>query len=173
MTPREFFDTAITPAFQLLPSRMNSPEAALILIAIALQETRLEDRWQVIDRKRPSLKGPARSLLQFERGTKKSRGGVCGVMLHPASRYWLHGLCEARRCPFTAWAIWRAIETDDVLTAGLGRLLVFTDPERLPPITDATGAYRLYLRCWEPGKRRPEDWPGNHQTAYEFIAGDG
>ena len=38
----------------------------------------------------------------------------------------------------------------DVLAAGLARLLLWTDPSRLPRLGDADGAWQLYVRTWRP-----------------------
>lgn len=113
--------------------------------------------------------GPARGFWQCEPGTQASRGGVWGVYLHPASRYWLSMLCSARGVPFTPSAIYGSLSSDDVLAAGVARLLLFTDPKVLPAITDTAGGWALYQRVWRPGKPRPETWPGYHQNALEVV----
>jgi hypothetical protein len=70
-------------------------------------------------------------------------------------------------------AIWNAIENDDVLAAGLARLLLYTDPQRLPALGDREGAWQLYLRTWRPGKPHRRTWNGYYQRALEFVAGGG
>lgn len=178
MTLDEITAAGIDPALKLLPARMDSPEARVMLLTIGLQESRFEYRWQVLDRARPNLKGPARGFWEMERGTKASRGGVCGVVLHDASRALSKALCRARGCPFSGWAIWHAIETDDVLAAGFARLLLFTDPRPLPAVDDATAAWDYYVRCWRPGAvERSKDeaarlfkkWLGYHLAAKVFV----
>ncbi|MCY1303002.1 hypothetical protein D9M70_526890 [compost metagenome] len=52
---------------------------------------------------------------------------------------------------FSAGAIWRALEHDDVLAAGFARLLLWSDPKPLPLAGDEQGAFDLYLRTWRPG----------------------
>jgi hypothetical protein len=168
-TAEEFLRQAVEPALKLLPEPMDSPEAKVMLGAIALQESGLRTRWQLVDPARPWLKGPARGLLQFEVGTEISRGGCWGVFLHPASRFWLRELCKQRSCVFEPSAIWQAIEVDDVLAAGVARLLLFTDPQPLPALDDQSRAWALYARCWKPGKPRPEKWPGNHAAALAAV----
>lgn len=156
---------AIAPALAMLPAQMDSPEARVMLLTIGLQESRFMYRFQKLAG-RPGEKGPARGFWQFERGTAVSRGGVWGVMLHDASRYWLNDLCTRRNVPFQADAIWQAIETDDVLAAGLARLMLFTDPKRLPAVDDANGAWQLYaFRTWRPGMPIRSTWDGFHQQA--------
>lgn len=162
MNLSKIIETAIDPALALLPPAMDKPEARIMLLAIGLQESRFIYRRQ--------LGGPARGLWQFERGTRESRGGVWGVYLHDASRFWLAQLCVARGVEFTPDAIYRAIEADDVLAAGLARLLLFTDPKRLPSADDVAGAWDLYAkRTWRPGKPHRETWDAFHKQARDAV----
>lgn len=163
-TVETFVAEALEPALKILPPQMDSPEARVLVTAIALQESGLAKRWQVADLARPDIKGPARGLLQFE------KGGVAGVVRHQASRYWLWTLCKARGCRFETPPIWSQLELDDVLAAGVARLLLFTDPKRLPEVDDEAGAWALYLRCWRPGKPRPDHWAANHARAGALVA---
>lgn len=162
MTPRDVLESAIVPALALLPAGMDTDRARVMLVAIGLQESRLTYRRQI--------GGPARGLWQFERGTEKSRGGVWGVYLHPGSRELLRSLCAARHVIFTPDAIYAALESDDVLAAGVARLLLYTDPKQLPALTDAEGAWRLYTeRTWRPGKPHRKTWDGFHAQAVEAV----
>ena len=160
----------VAPALALLPRAMGSPEARVMLIAISLQESRLDARCQLLN---GGGRGPARGLWQFERGTMASKGGVWGVFLHPASRYWLSKLCDARNVEFDPSAIYENLEFDDVLAAGVARLLLFTDPLSLPRVSDEAGAWELYAkRTWRPGKPRPETWPANHRSGRRCVVGE-
>lgn len=155
--------TAIDPAMALLKWVPDSRESRCLLLAIGLQESRFENRRQMGN-------GPARGFWQFERGTAASRGGVWGVFLHPASAGMLRQLCAERGCPPSPSNIWEAIEHDDVLAAGLARLLILTDPFKLPALGDVDGAWRLYAqRCWRPGKPHPQTWPGFYAQALEAV----
>lgn len=152
---------AVSKALFMLPPAMTSPQARVMLYAIGLQESRFEFRRQMIKKGGELLPlGPAKSFWQFERG-----GGCKGVVEHPASRYWMAQVCAARNVPFNATAIWNAIETDDVLAAAAARLLLFTDPKRLPDVGDVKGAWNLYARTWRPGKPHPETWAGFYAEA--------
>jgi hypothetical protein len=162
MLAREFIKGPLADALAILPAQMDKPEARVMVTAICLQESGLIHRKQLGN-------GPARGYPQFELGTRQSRGGVWGVYLHEASRYWLDHLCAARGVQFLPESIWRSMETDDVLAAGVARLLLFTDPKRLPSIDDPDGAWGLYLRTWRPGKPRPAEWPGNHTLARQEV----
>ena len=77
--------TAVEPAMALLPPHMASDKVRVMMLAIGLQESRLTHRAQIVftDAKvngadgrtrREKIKGPARGLWQFERGTKSSQG---------------------------------------------------------------------------------------------------
>jgi hypothetical protein len=153
--------TSISQAMALLPSKMNSQAAMVQLYAIGLTESLFKHRFQIVDGK-PGAKGPARGFWQFERG-----GGCKGVVNHPASQYWMHHVCEVRGVPFNATAIWHSIETDDVLAAAAARLLLFTDPRRLPIVGEERSAWYLYKRVWRPGKPHPEVWPANYEQAIQ------
>lgn len=140
------------PALLLFQPTMNTPNAQTLLLAIGLQESRFLHRRQI--------GGPARGFWQFEQG-----GGVRGVLTHPASRDLARRLCAARKVEPTSTAVYAALETDDVLAAGFARLLLWTDPMRLPEPGDADGAWALYLRTWRPGKPHPHTWPALYASA--------
>lgn len=142
--------TAVMPALRLLPQGMDTAGARVMLLAIGLQESGLRYRFQLVSGK-PGQKGPARGLWQFERGTSASLGGVWGVWMHPASRRWLRQLCPERRVKMDPGVIHETLERDDVLAAGVARLLLWTDPQALPSIDDEPQAWSLYLRTWRPG----------------------
>ena len=152
---------AVHEALRLLPPAMDSKEARVMLYAIGLQESRFTHRAQVID---GGGKGPARGYWQFERG-----GGVTGVLRHPASRFWANSVCNARNVPAQETSVWLAMETDDVLAAAAARLLLFTDPSKLPAIGEQSEALRYYLRNWRPGKPHPRTWPECYETALKAV----
>ena len=154
---------AIEPALALLPAAMDTPAARVLLLAIGLQESRLQHRRQLVGNP-PRPEGPAKGLWQFERG-----GGCKGVVQHPASRYWMARVCWAQGVTFTATAIWNAIEHDDVLAAAAARLVLFTDPRRLPDPGDEAGAWNLYLRTWRPGKPHRATWPALYARALATV----
>lgn len=160
-------------AAALLPERMRSDRANVQMLTHGLQESLLRYRAQLGG-------GPARGLWQFERGTRASRGGVWGVYLHAASRDHLRDLCEARGVEYAPDPIYRALERDDVLAAGVARLLLWTDPKPLPLLGDQEGAWELYLRTWRPGaytrgtpaqRRQLRDkWTGYYAEALGTVA---
>jgi len=152
-------------AFSLLPKQMASARAEVLLLAIGLQESRLKHRRQLLERNGQLLPiGPAMGLLQFERG-----GGVKGVMEHPASRFWAHHLCEKRGVQFHRMKVWQALQHDDVLAFGFGRLLLFTDPRALPEVGKVSAAWSYYLRNWRPGKPHIRTWPDCYEAAASWV----
>jgi len=158
----EVMERAIVPALRVLPRCMDSKEARLLLLAIGLQESRFEYRRQLGG-------GPARGFFQFEEGTRESRGGVWGAYLHPASNEYLRLLSHERDCEFTPRSIYHRIEHDDVLAAGVARLLLWTDPKPLPAIGERQKAWDYYKRTWNPGKPKPRSWNSYYQCATREI----
>jgi len=152
----EITATAINPALKLLGIG-DSPEARVLMLAIGLQESRFEHRRQMGN-------GPAMGFWQFERG-----GGVHGVLRHDTSRIRAQALCKARNVKPEDMAVWKALQFDDVLAAGFARLLLLTDPRRLPDLGNAQGAWETYIRNWRPGKPHPETWPALYAQALEFV----
>jgi hypothetical protein len=138
---------AIVDGLGLLPWQMNTQDAWALLLTFGMQESLLQHRRQLIRRAgRLVPEGPAKGLWQFERG-----GGCKGIVEHHTSRYWTHHICKVRGVQFNATGLWNGLETDDVLAAAAARLLIFTDPHRLPVASDERGAWNLYIRVWRPG----------------------
>ncbi|MCP8465944.1 hypothetical protein NK553_18490 [Pseudomonas sp. ZM23] len=170
MNLREVRRSIIEPALLLLPAKMDSPQAIVMLLAI----TRQEDPEQ---RRRQWPTGPARSLWQAEQGG----GMITGLLRYRVDsiRDWATGLCVVRGIAPAAPEVWKAIEHDDILAAGLARLLLYTDPARLPELGDEVGAWDLYLRTWRPGAYTRGDaaqraglrakWSRNYAAALEVA----
>jgi hypothetical protein len=172
LTLEEITRTGLDPALKLLPPKMDSPEARVQLLATALQESRLAYRRQIVNVKDPhtgeivqKAEGPAKSLLQAEKGG----GMVHGVRVHPLTRDYAKALYIARQVKQTDLAIWNAIEHDDVLAFGLGRLLLYADPRPLPALGNVDGAWTCYLRVWGPGKPKRLTWDALYRRALEFV----
>lgn len=147
---------AVQDAFSLLPKKMDTPAARVILAAIGYQES---DAYAT---RRQYGGGPAAGYWQFE------KGGIRGVMLHAASVRLAIEVCEARGVEFNSQVIWLALQVDDVLAAAFARLLMWTDSQPLPVLGDVEGAWKLYAeRCWRPGKPHKDKWP----TSYRFGQG--
>lgn len=146
---------ALRPALLLLPLKMSTIEAETLLLAIGLQESRLKFR-------RQHGNGPARGLLQFERG-----GGVRGVLRHKATKDLAASVCKARGVSTDETDVWAHLEVDDVLAFAFGRLLLYSDPAPLPSIGEPKKAWDYYIRTWRPGKPHGDTWIDNFATAVE------
>jgi hypothetical protein len=155
MTLTDIQRLAIEPAYLLLPARLESTEATVMLLAIGLQESRFEHRRQI--------GGPARSFWQGEKGG----GMVHGVLRHSATKKHALSVCDARGVQPVDEAVYVAIEHDDVLAAALARMLLFTDALPLPVLGDAAGAWECYLRTWRPGKPHRHTWDALYAQALE------
>ena len=133
-------------ALSLLPTRMDTTLARRYLLAIALQESRFEHRRQI--------SGPARGFFQFE------RGGVMGVMRHPATKDHLRAAVVALKYDAELAdddiGLHAAIEHNDVLACVLARLNLWWMPGPLP--VDQDSAWLYYLEAWRPGRPKPDTW---------------
>ena len=156
MSPRELRNGPLAEALLLLPAKMTSPAAEVMLLAIGLQESRLTHRRQI--------GGPARGLFQFERG-----GGVAGVLRHPASRDHAVRVCDARGVAPVPEQVYQRLEHDDVLAAAFARLLLYTDPARLPAVGEVGASWDLYLRTWRPGRPHRHTWGVLYAQAMEAV----
>ncbi|MCF6780944.1 hypothetical protein [Stutzerimonas stutzeri] len=156
MTLSEIRERAIAPALAMLPARMSSPAAEIMLLAIGLQESNLTHRRQI--------GGPARGLFQFERA-----GGVAGVLRHEASRDHALRVCDARGVQPVVEQVYAQLEHDDVLAAAFARLLLWTDPHALPAENDPAGAWAYYLRTWRPGKPHRHTWDKHFAAAVREV----
>lgn len=157
---------AIRDAAQLLPPKLDSAKARVMLAAIGLQESRFEHRRQLVGSP-PRPVGPAKSYWQGEQGG----GMVQGVRVHKATRDMAAEVYRARGVQADNLAIWNAIEYDDVLAAALARLLLYSDPYALPEVGDAEGAWKLYLRTWRPGKPHRGTWDALYAQAVREVVG--
>ena len=159
MTPELFSEIALVPALRLLPARMDSPEAKAMLVAISLQESRLEHRRQ--------LGGPARGYFQFEQG-----GGVRGVLTHPASKPHIQAVLSALDYDPNsgADACYAAIEHHDILACAFARLLLWTLPGSLPARGDPNLGWEQYLSAWRPGKPHMQTWGDFYEQAWSVAS---
>lgn len=152
----KIYKDAVLPALSMLPQRMRSAEAIVMLLAIGLQESRLIHRRQI--------GGPARGLLQFERG-----GGVMGVLKFHSTAALAKEVCNKRGVLPYAAEVYHQLEHDDVLAMAFGRLLLWTDPKALPCVGDVEGAWDLYMRTWRPGKPHRKTWDALYTKAAAFV----
>lgn len=150
MTPAEFRAEILRPWLQALEPVIgirHSIEAENMLLAIAIQESGLDHRYQITS---GGHLGPARSWWQFE------PSGVRGVLQHERTMWRARKACERFRVEYAVLPIWRAIEGHDGLAVAFARLLLWSDPAPLPTEEDA--AWDYYKRNWRPGKPHRERW---------------
>lgn len=155
-TPERVLSAVVMPALRLLPRPLSTGEAAVMLLAIGGQESGFRTREQV--------GGPAHGLWQFEKG-----GGVRGVLKHRSSAGYARTLCDQFDVPATEAAVYWALTEHDELAAGFARLLLWTDPLRLPVIGDEQGAWDYYVRNWRPGKPHRDRWDEHYAAAVQAV----
>lgn len=154
----QLINAQILPAaFELLPAKMDTPEARVLLIAIGLQESRFMERRQTkADR-------PALSFWQFEPGHLSA---FASVFRHAATRDLATHVCTQLRYEARdVEQVRRASEHNDVLAAAIARLVLWTLPDKLPALDDREVAWAQYLEAWRPGAPRPQTWPAMHEEA--------
>lgn len=144
-------DHVIPAAMSLLPERMDTPPARVMLLAIGLQESRFLHRKQI--------NGPARGFFQFE------MGGVSGVARHHASKDHLRGVCDALH--YDVGEVYGPIADNDTLACAVARLLLWTHPKALP--VNAADGWAYYIELWRPGKPKIHTWAGFYEQARSII----
>lgn len=164
MSPSTFLSRILDPGLDWTATHasvvQNRSAARVFLLAVAIQETDLVSRFQVV----AGGAGPARGWWQFEAPT-------LGLMLrHPVSGDRLRSLCAAAWVRPDQGSIWRAIEGHDALAVGVARLLLLTDPHPVP-VTAAEGWECYSARLWRPGKPHPDKWPRCWQAAQAAVGG--
>ena len=157
MLQQQVNDTALTPALALLPERMDSIPARRMLLAIGLQESLLVHRRQFGN-------GPARGLWQFEPGNLSALGGIFRL---DATREYAESIAVARGAVPTWQGVYPRLEHDDVLAAGMARLLLWTHPRALPE--DPDEGWRQYIDLWRPGEPHPGSWPRSWSAAQRTV----
>jgi hypothetical protein len=162
VTPLRLLQTIIDPGLLFMTSIVgsrasSSPEARILLLAIAGQEGDFSLRRQV--------GGPARSYWQFESG-----GGVEGVLGHLTAGPIARQVCQALDLPTDRPTVFEAIAWNDALAVTMARLLLWTDPETLPAVGQTQAGWDYYERIWRPGKPGPDRWPVNYHAAMLALA---
>ena len=144
ITPADALGQIIVPALATLPAQMDSPEARLLLLAIALQESGLRAREQ--------NGGPAHGLWQFE------VNGVLAVMHNTRTAGLVFKWCTDNGITYGGNGIYNQLAEDDELACVIARAMLWADPRPLPEVGDAMGAFDYYERNWMPGKPSYTRW---------------
>lgn len=151
MSPLRLLNLAIVPALGELAKCgiPDSTDARRFVLAIALQESGLAHRRQVVAG--GAENGPAASFWQFE------AGGACkGVLTHHLAASTMRAACVDFNVEPTQQGLWEAMRYHDIIAAIAARLLIYTLPYKLP-VTAADG-WAQYTAAWRPGKPHPENW---------------
>jgi hypothetical protein len=167
MTPELLLKTAIIPALGMLDSKLDTPAARAMLIAIALQETGLRARRQMLEARDhwwESKPGKGHGFWQFERD-----GGVRGVLRHAAASAIVLPVIDAMLYPRDPYAVHEALIHNDILACVLARALLYSVPDAMPRPNEADKGWSIYLKAWRPGKAHPEAWPENYRIAWEAV----
>lgn len=159
MSPTVFRELILDPGLSILTrfsGLVSDDRARVLLLAIAGQESAWEHRRQI--------SGPARGFFQFERA-----GGTRGVLNHHASAPRALKLLGGLSIPSNESIVFEAMAWSDHLAVGFARLLLYTDPRRLPDVGEQDQAWNYYLRNWRPGKPHPDHWPSRYMAALAEI----
>lgn len=160
---RDFISEVIDPNLMIIrgisgKDNMWTAEAKQEILTICLQETDLRYR-----RQHPS--GPARGFAQFEGGQQQA---LDLIMRHDVVGPWLHEYAASVVLPFSLEELYTAMQYHDGLVIVAARLLLYTDYRSMTMDQDI--GYEIYDDCWQPGAKRPEDWPNNWARAYGVLA---
>jgi hypothetical protein len=144
----------IPGAYSLLPPEMNSKLATRELLAIAIQESKAEYRYQI--------GGPALGFWQFE------KIGVKGVLFHTATRVEAFKVVsQLNYKTVNEYQVHKLLENNDILAACFARLYLWQHKDPLPT-TEAEG-WNQYVETWRPGKPHLRTWPAAWAMATNIL----
>lgn len=146
----------------LLPAKLDSIEAKAMMFAIPMQESRWDERRQI--------GGPARGFGQFEKGAPETRGGITGVLMHPASGPLIKSVLDRLDYDHRPETSYIAIEHNDVLMLAYMRCLLWTVPQALPARGNAAEGWAQYMEAWRPGRPHRQTWDAFFNRAWEMVA---
>ena len=160
MTPQRLLNLAIIPALHELHlcGIPDTADARRFLLAIALQESALAHRRQVIAGKGET--GPAASFWQFEPG-----GGCQGVLTHFQVAQCMRRLCAEFKVPATPQGLWEAMRYHDIIAAIAARLRSTPCPTSCRPRPRLAGSSTSRLGARGGPTRTPGPKPGIPQPA--------
>jgi len=167
MTPEFLLKTAIIPALSLVNPKLDTPAARALLICIALQETGLRARRQMLEARDhwwESRPGKGHGFWQFERD-----GATRGVMRHAAASAIVLPVIDALLYPRDPYAVHEALIHNDVLACVLARALLYSTPDAMPGPGEHYRAWAIYIKAWRPGKPHPEPWENHYRTAWAAV----
>jgi hypothetical protein len=159
VTPAEVLALSVRPVLAWMGPPFASPEAEVMLLAVAMQESGCRARRQE--------NGPARGLWQFESGPGSALDGLIANG-RTADRYL--ALVSAFDLPgYPRWEVHGALEHNDQLACALARLLLWSHHAPLPEVGHEAAAWHQYLALWRPGRPRPDDWSASYAAALAGV----
>lgn len=161
MTPDLLASLIIRPVLEHL-DWPQPRERAVLLVAIAIQESKLKYRKQM-----PT--GPARSFWQIEHPAALD----CIRRCRPVEEFWMDKLgfspadfASSR----SSGAV--AMQYSDLGACAVAAGILQLQPGRLPRVSNmhVDVAWFYYLKSWRPGKPRPDSWAKAYSEAMRVIA---
>lgn len=151
--PVDFLKDTLLPALEDCKEPLKAtsiPEAAVLLLAIAIQESQLLYRKQFDG-------GPARGLFQMEPGDRAM------MALLMKKNHTLRKMLPTENHE----VMWKMLEDpeNDKYAVYIARAALKTDPDPLPKLGDMEGAWAAYVKHWRPGKPRKEKWALSYEAA--------
>lgn len=150
-------DIVIPSAMRLLPAMMDTIPARAKLLAIGLQESRFEHRFQI--------GGPAHGFWQSEYGG----GAWTGILNHDATRELSRSILKLMAYGEPDIGDYKGIAHNDVLACAFARLLLWTHPKRLPQRGEHEYAWDYYMDTWRPGKPHRATWDAFYNLAWSIA----
>ena len=150
-------DEIIEPGLALLPPALVSDEAAVLLLATGLQESRFVYRRE--------LGGQGLGFWRL------SGSMMTQVLQHPQTARLAQRLCEAAGIECRARTLHAALEFNDGLAAAFARLLLLSAGQGLPPCGRPEQAWLLYLRLWQPQHPSHLSWAPLYRHACHAVHG--
>ena len=130
---------------------LTNPEAELLMVAIAIQESGIRYRRQI--------NGPARSFWQIEPPTYHDT-----LLRYTPLQVFADNIDLGMSTPIDASY---ALRYNDALGCACARGILRLNPKPLPAIGDEAEAWKYYLENWHPGKPRPDEWALSYWKAYD------
>ncbi len=157
MTPEDLLTDAVIPALKELGGILDTPGAAVLMLAWCMQESGPDLKTRVQKGRKTN---PALGLPQLEYGDKAMTSLVIAKTVE--FREWL--LANGHD-PNDPESVRQAAKDDDKLAVMIARLGAYYSPKPMPAMGDAKAAWALYYDAARPGKPRPEKWQANYDRA--------
>jgi hypothetical protein len=171
MTPENCFTRIVEPTLQWMAASPSigipvTDAARVLVMTIAGQESRWEDRRQIgIGEYYPQKIG-ARGFWQFE---SPWFGPVALVDVLLSTPIQIGAVCKYLDIPVDKVSLYEACAWNDMLACAMARLLLWRDPARLPAVGDKEGAWVYYVRNWKPGAPHHDSWSGLYDQSIAAI----